>query len=238
MRPRVAFTLIELLVVVAIITLAIGLLMPSLGSAREAARRAACASNQRQVHHAFADYAAANRGRVPIGYRKIRQWNSMIYSGTSKRLVLFGALYRADMMPQPRIFFCPSERNEKLIFDTDANPWPPGPAGVSTSNVWCGYAARPEVNLPDDFSAGVPKMPRLMALGTRTIFADAISSPPRIDDRHATGVNAARADGSVSWIDRSHFDKWLAPCVEPIGPPDPTWDDEQGQVWTDGLDRH
>jgi len=56
------FTLIELLVVIAIIAILAAMLLPSLGRAREMAKKASCTSNLKQDTLAFQLYANDNAG--------------------------------------------------------------------------------------------------------------------------------------------------------------------------------
>lgn len=233
MPVKRGFSLVELLVVVGIIAVLIAVLLPTLGKAREAAGRTACLSNLRQIHQTLALYSLANREYVPIGYRAgvpegMKQFNSMVYSGTTKRHVLWGLLLQSGYMKEPRIFFCPQENDPSRQQGTDVNVWPPGPDNVSTKNVQAGYGGRPDWSVPDDPNTWTPStLPKLKDFHQKAMLADIVGLVARVDSRHRTGVNVLKGDGSAGWVDRKGFNTLLSQCTSLS----PTFNPQQGEIW-------
>ena len=67
---RTAFTLVELLVVLGVVTLLVGLLLPSLGRARDVAKQTVCLSNERQLGVALNAYLVGSDGLLPTLYNR------------------------------------------------------------------------------------------------------------------------------------------------------------------------
>ncbi len=65
-NTRSGFTIVELLVVIVIMAVLVALLVPTVQSALENGRRAACRSNLRQIGAAFMMFATDNNGWLPI----------------------------------------------------------------------------------------------------------------------------------------------------------------------------
>ena len=65
---NVGFTLIELLVVISIIALLMSILMPSLGMAKETARRVICSTNLNSIGLGYSVYSSENDDYLPISF--------------------------------------------------------------------------------------------------------------------------------------------------------------------------
>ena len=225
MKRRNAFTLVELLVVIGIIAILIGILLPTLSRAREAAKKTACLSNMRELSNHLRMYSVLYKDALPIGFMDQKAFSYIMNwcnaGSAPPKPSQMGLIVVANIAKDPKTFYCPSEPEDSdFTYQPNPpggfshNPWPFRDTPIAGGHTQLGFSARPIAQWPANFgtpdqstfwlprdTTGRVAVPRFSKVGPLAILADTLDAPGRIKSRHKTGVNVLWGNGGAHWVD-------------------------------------
>ena len=192
---RGAFTLVELLVVIGIISILVGILLPAMSRAREAANKTKCLANLRTLGQASVMYANVSKGWLP----NMNPANTVNDAAATAEVLI--ALNR-DHIRAAATFHCPS--------DQDAIP-----AKIETA----------EYNMPNSARTSyefysvwwMPEFgPKITKVKDAPIAWDLDGGRPliRYQNHGRKGGNVVFSDGHGEWQPREQWDdnNWPHPA--------------------------